>query len=343
MSDRHRMKRCRRSDMGSARQGASRIQARWQAGVRARITTFAALLLAGCAASTPQPTPPAPAVADAPIAASSSEEAANEAASAAEADAEADRAPVLEPYTEEIEYTALDFRMTPVPGGTVEVMTEDGPRHVKVEPFFIAPVETTWDLYDAFHLRLDRRRGSEGIPADAVTRPSNPYLPPDRGYGHSGYAALSISAKGAETFCHWLSLKTGRTYRLPTEAEWKHACRLGERNDASLDDVAWHDGNADFTPHPVGSKQPDALGLFDMKGNVAEWCTTLEGGHVIMGGSFLDLPEEVGCAARVPASPDWNESDPQEPKGTWWLADADYIGFRIVCEPGSGEAKEKEQ
>ncbi len=239
----------------------------------------------------------------------------------------------LAPFTQEIEDTALTFEMVAIPGGRVEVMTEQGPQTVEVDSFWMASVETTWELYDAYHLRLDRKLGAEGSAADAVTRPSMPYLPPDRGYGHGGYAAISISYKGAEAFCNWLSLKTGKKFRLPTEAEWQHACQLGDAEASGIDASAWHAGNSDFQPQPVGTKAPNGLGLFDMKGNVAELCTALDGGHVAMGGSFLDNAEALSCTLRAPESPQWNDSDPQEPKGTWWLADADFVGFRIVCEP----------
>lgn len=239
----------------------------------------------------------------------------------------------LAPYTQHIADTTLSFDMVPVQGGTIEVLTESGPQTVSVEPFWIATVETTWELYDAYRLRMDRRLGAEGSAADAVTRPSMPYGPPDRGFGYEGYPAISISYLGAESFCHWLSLKTGTTYRLPTEAEWRLACSLGKVDGADIDQLAWHAGNAGFQPRPVGTKLPNKIGVFDMKGNIAEWCVGLGGERLVMGGSFRDQPEALGCASRVPESPRWNESDPQVPRGQWWLADADFIGFRVVCEP----------
>ena len=62
---------------------------------------------------------------------------------------------------------------------------------------------------------------------DAISRPSKPYLPPDRGFGHDGYAAISLSHKNATEFCVWLSARTGRKYRLPTVVEWAHAAMAG--------------------------------------------------------------------------------------------------------------------
>jgi formylglycine-generating enzyme required for sulfatase activity len=223
--------------------------------------------------------------------------------------------------------------MVPIQAGVVTIDNGDGPEQVSVAPYWISSTEITWDVYDIFMLRLDRHRSETADPADGVTRPSKPYLPPDRGYGHAGYPAISISHYAAEMFCRWLSLKTGRTYRLPTEAEWRLACRTGAITADAIDQHAWHDENADYTTQPVGRKLPDANGVFDLYGNAAEWAVAEAGTPVTMGGSFRDLPDELGCANRVPDQEAWNDSDPQIPKGRWWLADAGWIGFRIVCVP----------
>jgi len=239
----------------------------------------------------------------------------------------------LVPFVQEIEDTAMSFEMVPVPAGTVTVQTDTGPQEVEVGPFWILPTETTWDLYDTYHLRQDRRRSLEGTMADAVTRPSKPYAPADRGFGHGGYAALSMTHHAAKAFCTWLSFKTGKTYRLPTEAEWQWVCELGGVAPETIDQHAWHKGNAERKTHPVASKQPDELGLYDLYGNATEWCTGLDGEPITLGGSYLDPPEMLGCAARFPQTPEWNESDPQFPKSRWWFADASWVGFRFVCIP----------
>lgn len=69
------------------------------------------------------------------------------------------------------------------------------------------------------------------------------------------------------------AVKDGYQYRLPTEAEWEYAARAGAAGEfiEDLEAVAWHGGNAKDTPHVVASKKPNAVGLYDMLGNVAEW------------------------------------------------------------------------
>lgn len=204
-----------------------------------------------------------------------------------------------------------------------------------IKPFFLGATEVTWDMYDLFVYGDTNAQTGSAKGADAVTRPSKPYMPPDRGFGHSGYAALSMSFNGAQRFCDWLSQKTGRKCRLPTEAEWAHACALDSAQQVNLGDTAWFGDNADDKTHPVGSKAAGALGLHDMAGNAAEWVMTADGKPMTCGGSYRDDADQVGCAARRPPSNDWNASDPQLPKSKWWLADCTFVGFRVVCEMDS--------
>jgi len=142
-----------------------------------------------------------------------------------------------------------------------------------------------------------------------------------------------VTYHAAEQFCVWLSEKTGRKYRLPTEAEWEHACRGGEEgHQDDLDEVAWYEDNADDKTHPVGKKKPNGYGLHDMLGNAGEWAKAMDGTPVLCGGTFLDPAEDVSCDTRAVQDATWNQTDPQTPKSTWWLSDGPMVGFRVVCE-----------
>ncbi len=88
-----------------------------------------------------------------------------------------------------------------------------------------------------------------------------------------------VSWEDATESCERLSKKEGKTYQLPTEAEWEYACRAGSTtkwcfgdSDSQLGEYAWHRGNSGGTTHPVGEKEPNAWGLYDMHGSVWEWC-----------------------------------------------------------------------
>ena len=238
-------------------------------------------------------------------------------------------APPLEAFEQAVPVTAMTLQMRPVPGGAVTVQTADGPVEVEVKPFWFSSTEITWDLYDVFVYQQDEEPDPT---VDAITRPSRPYVPPDRGFGHDGYATISVAFKGAAAFCEWLSARTGKRFRLPTEAEWQRACDQSGVDLADLDDYAWHDGNADWQPHEVATRKADALGLYDMYGNVREWCTGLDGTPIAAGGCWRDDPADISCATRAVPHPDWQMTDPQVPKSPWWLSDADFMGFRIVCE-----------
>jgi formylglycine-generating enzyme required for sulfatase activity len=243
-----------------------------------------------------------------------------------------------EPITILVPGTTAALVMQPVPGGVVEIARADGTaesERVEVSTFFLATTETTWDMYDAFVFALDRGKNDDD-PPDAYARPSKPYILMDRGFGHSGYPAISVSFRGATEFCRWLSAKTHRRFRLPTEAEWALACKLGEDSTSGIEDRAWCAENSEvemrLVTHPVAKKRADALGLFDLLGNAAEWTSSAGGKGVARGGSFKDHAANLASTARRSDDRALNATDPQIPKSAWWLADGGFIGFRVVME-----------
>lgn len=246
-----------------------------------------------------------------------------------------------QPFTQTIPGTLVTFDMIPVPGGEMPVTDKDGKtRTVQVKPFWIGKYEVTWDEYDVFLFRQDTGgKVGGGGNADAVARPSKPYGAPDRGYGHKGYPVISVTFFAAKEYCRWLSLRTGKRFRLPTEIEWEYACRAGAAppTEDQLDRYAWYGDNSEDRTRAVGKKQPNAWGLYDMIGNAAEWCATPDGKGALRGGSFLNNPDKVGPAARAVYSKDWQATDPQNPKSRWWLSDGPFAGFRIVCDPATAK------
>jgi hypothetical protein len=245
--------------------------------------------------------------------------------------------------------TALSIELVRIPAST------DG----SAPALLVGVTEIPWEVYDCFVYGFDEAPGSAGeggaarpvdaargdssrgtsqsATADAITRPTKPYISIDRGFGHAGWPAISMSFKGATEFCAWLTAKTGRPFRLPTVAEWTRLCAAAENGAVPLEERAWIAANAGGTTRKVGSAKADSLLLHDLCGNVAEWCITEEGKGVVLGGSYRDAAEAVGCAALQRDTPSWNRSDPQFPKSVWWLADAPHVGMRIVCDLPGGD------
>ncbi|MCY3021627.1 MAG: formylglycine-generating enzyme family protein [Planctomycetota bacterium] len=119
-----------------------------------------------------------------------------------------------------------------------------------------------------------------------------------------------VSWDDAQAFCKKVSKKTGQTVRLPTEAEWEFACRAGTTmmyytgdDEADLGRAAWYGTNSNDTTHPVGQKEPNAWGVYDMHGNVWEWCADWYEGY--KSGAAVDPQSSTDGQARVLRGGSW--------------------------------------
>jgi formylglycine-generating enzyme required for sulfatase activity len=253
----------------------------------------------------------------------------------------------FEPYVEKIPGTLAEFEMLPIPGGSIDVKVGAAePKKVDVKRFWMAKTEVTYEELEVFRLGLDlpeaRRDKTLAELILAKTRPSVAHGDPTWAFGTRGYPGLSVTYTHGVKYCQWLSEKTGRKYRLPTEIEWEYACRAGGATRKlpreELDKVAWHQGNSPTEEHPFGTTQPvatkapNAWGLHDMLGNAWEWCTTRDGKPVARGGAWTSEPEDVHCRARFTRISMWSINDPQDPKSTFWHTDGNGITFRVICE-----------
>ncbi|MFQ5507476.1 MAG: formylglycine-generating enzyme family protein [Planctomycetota bacterium] len=220
-------------------------------------------------------------------------------------------------YVEEIRGSKVRFRMRWIPGGG----------------FWIGETEVTWDEYLLYCDFEETGRVPPG--ADAVSKPSKPQedvSPFDRDWGTGRRPAVGMSWNAAKRYCQWLSLNTGRLYRLPTEREWALACEGAGR---PLGDYAWYKDNSDYQTHEVGLKQPNVHGLHDMLGNLWEYCRDPYDASepdlaVLRGGAWSTPASELGVGSRLRFDRDWVLDDPNEPPGVWWVPDGDHLGFRVL-------------
>ena len=239
-----------------------------------------------------------------------------------------------------IPQSVVEFTLVKLPAGKITMKDKDGKdQQVAIKPIWIGQTEVTWDEFgiwwEILDVPLEQRKGMRSDKEVIRSRPSAPYSPPERTFGHDGSPAGSMFCREAKNYCKWLSEKTGHKYRLPTEAEWEYACRAGgpplKPAKAQLKEIAWFADNSDDQTHPVAKKKPNAWGLYDMLGNVAEWVTMLDGTEAVAGGSYKDEAEDVHSAAREAYNNRvWQKNDPQIPQGRSWLSDGAFVGFRIV-------------
>lgn len=237
-------------------------------------------------------------------------------------------------FVETIPETQVSFAMNLVPGDP-----EQG-----IEPFYMGQHEVTWDEFMPWAQIIDFPTAEHGKLRAMNLRPSPPYGSVDRNFGMQDRPALSMSKLSAELYCEWLSEQTGKNYRLPTEEEWKLAYLQGGGDPETAitpeaaDEVgvyidnAWDDAIGDWATKPVGSTKPNALGIYDMAGNVAEWVTETGEENVALGGHFDAPLVELGIGRYVEDQTEWNRDYPNEPKSIWWYVNARWVGFRVVCD-----------
>ena len=272
--------------------------------------------------------------------------------------------------------SSQQLKLVHIPAGNFKMGNAHGKaneqpiKQVQVSAFWMGAYEITHDQYNVFFRDENLSQGSK---VDAVTRPTAQYIDLSWNMGkEGGFPMNSMSVDAAMMFCKWLWQQTGVFYRLPTEAEWEYACRAGSTsnyyfgNDQKLlSQFAWFKGNSKEKYQKVGTKKPNAWGLYDMMGNLAEWTIDqydsaylmkLSEGQLdpitvpttryprsIRGGSYLDDANALTVSRRNNSLPSWNKRDPQIPKSRWWLTDGMFVGFRIVRPEKQPSAEEAEK
>ena len=204
---------------------------------------------------------------------------------------------------------------------------EQNVRRVTVDGFYIGMLEVT-------QAQWEKVMGTSIYQQKAKASANNTYgVGPD-------YPMYYVSWEEAMEFCRQLSIKTGRTYTLPTEAQWEYAARGGNRPDGTkyagsnmIDLVAWYTDNSGRSTHICGSKRANSLGIYDMSGNVWEWCKDWYGNsyisydtnnptgpssgsnRVLRGGSWYKYAQNCRVANRNHNAPTYRSGD---------------YGFRVV-------------
>lgn len=224
----------------------------------------------------------------------------------------------FENFTEQIPGTGSSFKMVAVKGGSFTMggkgkdayaeEDEMPQREISLNDFFIGETEVSWELYLQFFKetgsqgRMSESELAEALQAsgsgiDAISGPTPPWGNPGQGWGRGQRPAITMSHYAATVFCEWLSAKTGKNYRLPTEAEWEYAARGGTEGDyffggdakdysadrflakifgvdtSTINSYAVYKLNSGGRTHTPESVFPNPYGIRHMLGNVAEFCS----------------------------------------------------------------------
>ncbi len=179
-----------------------------------------------------------------------------------------------------------------------------------------------WELTSGINWRHD---------AEGKSRPQNEYNHP----------IIHVSWNDAVAYCDWLSKTTGQKYHLPTEAEWEFAARGGNQSknykyagSSEVDEVAWYLENSSSKTHPVGQKKANELGIFDMSGNVWEWCSDWYAADFYKNSPSSNPTGAGSSVARVDRGGGWGY-DPQSCRAAFRDSNVPtrrnkYLGFRLA-------------
>ena len=208
---------------------------------------------------------------------------------------------------------------------------EQNVRRVTVDGFYIGMLEVTQSQWE-------KVVGTSIYQQKSKANGSNTYgVGPD-------YPMYYVSWDEAMEFCRLLSNKTGRTYTLPTEAQWEYAARGGNKNEGTkyagsnmIDAVAWYTDNSGNYSHIVGSKRANALGIYDMSGNVWEWCKDWYASSYVSYETNNPVGPSSGTS-RVCRGGGWDDSSASSIRVATRSDNSPgnrsyYRGFRVVCLP----------
>jgi len=160
---------------------------------------------------------------------------------------------------------------------------DEGPQHqVKISQGFWMGVH---EVTNAQYQQFVKESNYNGRPESNANYLRHILLEDERPEAARDYPVRWVSWGNACAFCEWLSVKQGKTYRLPTEAQWEYACRAGATAPLNVEDNGLFSGSSGGRAssirgtHPVGQNKPNSFGLYDMFDNVKEWCQDWYGGY----------------------------------------------------------------